>query len=249
MEELIAPPGHQRTLLGVQEMNRSKGRISPLPQAVQGAQSQLAGPAGEPGIKSEFGRMFSGIGTGVGTISSPVPTGAQLPFAAPGMMRRDDMDGNVIDLSVDPGNSKPGPQAARGKRRKLKEEDARNDDESTGRQTPVNGRAKKAKTHAHHHHQYVAPPFPCCCPLPELTRCLATITTTTTTILSRDHRLPETHPSRASRGPPPSRHPTGPLARSCRMSITMEFRALLRKAQAMLPTHESPRCRQAPLPS
>ena len=35
-----------RPFLGVQEMNR-KGRISPLPQAVQGAQGQIGGPGGE----------------------------------------------------------------------------------------------------------------------------------------------------------------------------------------------------------
>lgn len=46
--------------------SRRGGRNSPLPQAVQGAQSQLSGPGDEPGIKSEFGRMFSGIGSGVG---------------------------------------------------------------------------------------------------------------------------------------------------------------------------------------
>jgi len=36
----------QRTFLGVNEMNR-KGRVSPLPQAVQGAQGQIGGPGGE----------------------------------------------------------------------------------------------------------------------------------------------------------------------------------------------------------
>lgn len=74
----------QRNLLAIQELNRSKGRVSPLPQAVQGARSQshplLGGPGGEPGIKSEFGRMFSGIGGGV---SSPIAPGpAQLPFSS-----------------------------------------------------------------------------------------------------------------------------------------------------------------------
>ncbi|KAK0736521.1 histone deacetylation protein Rxt3-domain-containing protein [Apiosordaria backusii] len=151
MEELNAPHGPQRNLLGVQEINR-KGRISPLPQAVQGAQPQLAGPAGEPGIKSEFGRMFSGIGSGVGAISSPVPTGAQLPFNAMGLLRREEPEGALHEPVVE--IVKPG----RGKRRKLKEEDIRDEDGSTGRSTPVGGRAKKAKTHAHHHHQYVPVP-------------------------------------------------------------------------------------------
>ncbi|KAK4223628.1 histone deacetylation protein Rxt3-domain-containing protein [Podospora fimiseda] len=150
LDELSGPHGHQRNLLGVQEINR-KGRISPLPQAVQGAQPQLSGPAGEPGIKSEFGRMFSGIGTGVGAISSPVAAGAQLPFNS-GLLRREEPDGPLHEPVVEP--AKPG----RGKRgRKLKEEDVRDEEGSTGRQTPVGGRAKKQK-HGHHHHQYVSNP-------------------------------------------------------------------------------------------
>ncbi len=154
MEEMSTPHGHQRnSLLAIQEINR-KGRISPLPQAVQGAQPQLAGPAGEPGIKSEFGRMFAGIGTGVGNMLSPVPTGAQLPYNAGGLMRREDSDGAPPEPLI-LGDAPKGRDSARGKRRKLKEEDVRGDEESGGRQTPVGGRAKKAKTHSHHHHQYV----------------------------------------------------------------------------------------------
>lgn len=132
----------QRNLLAVQEMNR-KGRISPLPQAVQGAQPQLAGPAGEPGIKSEFGRMFSGIGTGVGTLSSPVPAGAQLAYTNTGLIRQDDAEAAPeppVETTKAPG---------RGKRRKLKEED----EEGSAAPTPAGGRAKKPK--GHHHHQYV----------------------------------------------------------------------------------------------
>ena len=56
------------------ENNKRSGRISPLPQAVQGAQGRVRGPASEPGIKNEFARMFSGIGSGVGSaMSTPVP--------------------------------------------------------------------------------------------------------------------------------------------------------------------------------
>lgn len=47
-EDPTQPTTHQRALLQIQEINR-RGRISPLPQAVQGAQPQLSGPAGEPG--------------------------------------------------------------------------------------------------------------------------------------------------------------------------------------------------------
>lgn len=105
------------------------------------------GPAGEPAIKSEFGRMFSGIGMGVRGIgvSSPGPSGAQIPFSNPNLRRED----------VEPPHQEPvteaAPPKARRKRGKPKEEDGKGDEDSTGRVTPV-GRAKRAKTHAHHHH-------------------------------------------------------------------------------------------------
>lgn len=64
-----------RSLLNISpELNR-RGRHSPLPQAVQGAQPRHVGPGGDnPGIKMEFGRMFSGLGSGVG---STTPTAGQ----------------------------------------------------------------------------------------------------------------------------------------------------------------------------
>ena len=153
VEEGPPPSGQSRNLLSVQEMNR-KGRVSPLPQAVQGAQPQLQGPADEPRIKSEFGRMFSGIGSGVrGGLGahSPVPGGAQLAHTNATLARRDD---NEIPEQLPEPPAKP----ARGKRRKAKDDEAKVDEDSTGRSTPA-GRAKRAKTHAHHHHhQYAANP-------------------------------------------------------------------------------------------
>ncbi|ROW08538.1 hypothetical protein VPNG_06238 [Cytospora leucostoma] len=133
------------------DMNR-KGRISPLPQAVQGAQPQIPGPPGEAGIKSEFGRMFSGIGSGVNDlkISNPVTSNPQVPFAGSGLGRRDDSDHTPQDMIIDPKGGRD--SSARGKRRKPKDDEAKGDEESTGRSTPV-GRAKRQKTHSHHHHQ------------------------------------------------------------------------------------------------
>ncbi|GKT94330.1 LOW QUALITY PROTEIN: histone deacetylation protein RXT3 [Colletotrichum tofieldiae] len=147
------PNNNQRNLLAVQEINR-KGRVSPLPQAVQGAQPQLPGPAGEPGIKSEFGRMFSGIGSGVTGlgVGSPVTAGAQLPYTNASLARRDETDSAAHESGPDTVAPKP-----KGRRRKLKEEDTKGDEESTGRLTP-SGRAKRPKTHGHHHHQYVPVP-------------------------------------------------------------------------------------------
>ncbi|CAI4211646.1 unnamed protein product [Parascedosporium putredinis] len=151
------PPGQHmlnRNHLAIQEMNRTKGRVSPLPQAVQGAQPQLHGPAGEPGIKSEFGRVFSGLG-GIGGlgVSSPVTSAPpSLPFSN-SMSRRDDADAGAHDSPAD--GAKMMREGSRGRRRKLKEEDPREDD-SSGRQTP-GGKAKRPKTLPHHHHHQYTP--------------------------------------------------------------------------------------------
>ena len=80
-EELQQP--NKNFLAAVLDNNKRGGRISPLPQAVQGAQGRMRGPASEPGIKNEFARMFSGIGSGVGSaMSTPVPleSGASISF-------------------------------------------------------------------------------------------------------------------------------------------------------------------------
>lgn len=142
----------QRGLLSVQD-NRRGGRVSPIPQAVQGAQSQQPGPAGEPSIKSEFGKIFPGIGSGVAlSLSSPVAgsTTGGLPFSG---SRREDLDSPSAHNSPIENGSSAIPRPF-GRRRKLKEEDRNDDDSSTGRQTP-NGRGKRTKHAAHRHiHQH-----------------------------------------------------------------------------------------------
>ncbi|KAI8656556.1 hypothetical protein NCS56_01260000 [Fusarium sp. Ph1] len=144
-DDASAPNG-QRNLLAIQEMNR-KGRISPLPQAVQGAQLQQPGPTGEPGIKSEFGRMFAGIGNGVMGVSSPIISAA-MPFTNASLGKREDSENLTPESGPDAGG-----KGTKGRRRKLKEEDGKGDDDSSGRLTPAN-RAKRPKTHQHHHHHH-----------------------------------------------------------------------------------------------
>lgn len=152
--EDTGPLNHQRNLLMVQE-NR-KGRVSPLPQAVQGVQPQQPGPAAEPGIKSEFGRMFSGIGSGVGTmgLSSPIASGASGPFTNASLAKRDEVDSSAADSAPDGnGNGNGSGKAQKGRRRKLKDEGA--DDDNSERLTP-GAKAKRVKGQQHHH-QYVQP--------------------------------------------------------------------------------------------
>lgn len=102
--------------------------------------------------------MFSGIGSGVSGLGmpSPVASGAHLPLPNSGLGRRDELDHAPQDLGSE---AKAGRDtASRNKRRKAKDDDAKGDEDSTGRSTPV-GRAKRLKTHSHHHHhQYVPTP-------------------------------------------------------------------------------------------
>jgi Histone deacetylation protein Rxt3 len=69
-----------RTILGLNAESK-RGRFSPVPQAVQGAQAHT--PVPDAGIKSEHGRVFSGLGGGLGTstgASSGRPGLAGSPF-------------------------------------------------------------------------------------------------------------------------------------------------------------------------
>jgi len=61
----------QRNYLPLSPDIHRTGRSSPLPQAVQGAQLKFTGPGRDFSIKNEFGRMFSGLGSGVGGQSTP----------------------------------------------------------------------------------------------------------------------------------------------------------------------------------
>jgi hypothetical protein len=143
-----------RSSLGIGPEGK-RGRASPLPQAVQGAQAQLVGPGADPSIKSEFGRIFQGLG-GIGGhlagISTP-PRQSPVP-------RRHGPDVEPIVLSDGEGakmtriNSK-GPK----KGRRVKEEDGKLDNESNdGRGTPLGSGARGAKrskvSHHHHLHQH-----------------------------------------------------------------------------------------------
>jgi hypothetical protein len=132
-----------RLLLGV-AADAKRGRFSPLPQAVQGAQAQSLGPDKIVKTESGSGRVFSGIGSGVPTPSIVPVTG--LPGLSASPFKRDDgtsrlSEENLMKVS----RSTPGI----GKRaRKLKDEEGRASSEmGEGRGTSVNGRGKRARHH------------------------------------------------------------------------------------------------------
>ena len=122
-----------RAVLALSAEGKGGGRFSPLPQAVLGAQPRSTVP--DVGIKTEQGRIFSGIG-GAG------PTGAGLNHGPVGLavspFRKDDGTAfrplNEEDrLKLTRSNSDMGKKA-----RKLKDEDARAGSEAEG-----NARAAK----------------------------------------------------------------------------------------------------------
>ena len=150
---------HSRSALALLiENSKRGGRFSPLPQAVQGAQGRTSGPASDPGIKNEFGRMFSGIGSGVGS-AGPTGSGTNTPFPPPsptmshGPQRRTPFS-NSADLNS---SSKPrtGIKNSR-KTRKVRDDESRPDleDGEGGTPTSAAARGMKKSRGTHHHHPH-----------------------------------------------------------------------------------------------
>jgi hypothetical protein len=150
-------PQQQRLFLGINDNKR--GRLSPLPQAVQGVQAQLVHAGREPGIKDEFGKMFSGIGSGVGSASNtPQPSnsiGQTPPFRHTPSKKPDGRNTPMAGIgngSSDLPTSGPGSRGGR-RPRKSKDESKISSESGEDRGTPsVRGGKKSRSSHSHHHH-------------------------------------------------------------------------------------------------
>ncbi|SMY20345.1 unnamed protein product [Zymoseptoria tritici ST99CH_1A5] len=150
---------HRAVLNLSPELNR-RGRNSPLPQAVQGAQPRHLGPGGNnPGIKTEFGRMFSGLGSGAGS-STPGPGHPMNGHATPSrgsparLVDSSEMSrGAPIEMDDNKGTTKTGSRGGKRNGRRAREE------VDSGRNTPdARGNKRSKTTHtAHHHHHHVHP--------------------------------------------------------------------------------------------
>jgi hypothetical protein len=125
------------------EASRRTGRASPLPQAVQGAQAQPLSIGKDPGIKSEFGRMFSGLGSGLSKGSVTPSRGSPMPQNRQGSFTYDPESGEMVRLQRV--NSQQGRKPKRVK-----------DDSNDGRGTPsgVRGAKRSKHTHTGHHHHH-----------------------------------------------------------------------------------------------
>ncbi|KAI9665681.1 MAG: hypothetical protein M1821_003615 [Bathelium mastoideum] len=164
---LSEDPSHQqRSLLGVSpEVNRSRARGSPLPQAVQGAQPHRTGPGDGPAVKHEFGRMFSGLGSGVGSntpIAGMTANGTVTPGRQTPTRMMDESERVNTGLEIDPEGTNLVREVSRGGRRgrRIKDEDRIGSDSGESRATPGLPRqrgSKRAKTsHPAHHFHHAA---------------------------------------------------------------------------------------------
>ena len=140
-----ALPQH-RHVLGVTADDKRGGRMSPFPQAVQGAQAQNIGP--ESGIKSEFGRVFSGIGSGVGTATAGPVGGIVPPSSTSSPFRSQDFGPRPVEEPL----SKVSRGGAAKRGRRTAGNDNRTDpDGGEDGMSAVSSRAAK-KTRHHHPH-------------------------------------------------------------------------------------------------
>lgn len=142
-----------RTMLATMFDNKRAGRISPLPQAVQGAQGQTRGPSTDPSIKNEFSRMFAGIGSGVGSNS-----GASTPFQPPSPKQNHDSDQRIPfssrkDLFELGKSSRNGSRAGKRSRKVKNDDDVEIIESHVVNPQTSSRRGEKKSRHGHHHHQ------------------------------------------------------------------------------------------------
>lgn len=150
---------HHRNLLTVGVDGKRGGRASPLPQAVQGAQAPYIGPAGEPAIKNELGRVFSGIGSGVGGVTAA--TGGSGPSTPLGTspFKRDSLTGRSMNgEGMDEASKLARPSSAAGRRsRKSRDEEQMEIEANDARGLLSARNARRSRHSHHHHHQYGLP--------------------------------------------------------------------------------------------
>lgn len=144
---------HRHSLAAILDGNK-RGRLSPLPQAVHGAQGRTDGPSRDPNIKNEFSRMFAGIGSGVSS-TGLAGSGASTPFP---QSPRQNAEG---EQRLPRGSLREGTDSRSGsrmgrKRSSLKEDDSREHESSEKRATSLSLGSKNLKRmkHSHHHHPH-----------------------------------------------------------------------------------------------
>ncbi|KAJ5598783.1 hypothetical protein N7537_008867 [Penicillium hordei] len=146
---------HHRSLLTVGVDGKRGGRASPLPQAVQGAQAPYIGPASEPAIKNELGRVFSGIGSGVGGVTAA--TGGSGPSTPLGTspFKRDSLTGRSMNgEGTDEASKLARPSSAAGRRSRKTRDEEQMEIEANDARGLLSARNARRSRHSHHHHHH-----------------------------------------------------------------------------------------------
>ncbi|CAG8063346.1 unnamed protein product [Penicillium olsonii] len=150
-EELL----HHRNLLAVGADGKRGGRASPLPQAVQGAQAPFIGPAGETAIKNELGRVFSGIGSGVGGVGATTGGSGQSTPLGSSPFKRDSLTGRSINGDpMDEAARIARPSSASGRRSRKSRDEEQMEIEANDPRGVLSARNARRSRHAHHHHHH-----------------------------------------------------------------------------------------------
>ncbi|OGM45437.1 hypothetical protein ABOM_006333 [Aspergillus bombycis] len=112
--------------------------------------------AGEAGIKSELGRVFSGIGSGVGGVTATTGSGPSTPMVA-SPFKRDSVTAKSANSEPTTDETRIGrPTSANGKRpRKSRDDDGRAETEAgTDARLAASARGSRRGRHVHHHHHH-----------------------------------------------------------------------------------------------
>ncbi|OGE53840.1 hypothetical protein PENARI_c007G04198 [Penicillium arizonense] len=146
---------HHRSLLAVGAEGKRGGRASPLPQAVQGAQAPFIGPAGESSIKNDLGRVFSGIGSGVGGVTASAGgSGPSTPLGS-SPFKRDSLTGRSINgEAIDEAARLARPPSASGRRSRRPRDEEQMELEANDPRGVLSARNARRSRHAHHHHHH-----------------------------------------------------------------------------------------------
>lgn len=146
-----------RALLNISPELGRKGRNTPQPQAIQGAQPRQSGPIKNNSRLNAFGRMFSGLGSGAGS-ATPGPgydmnhsPSRRSPSGAPedADMTRHEGLGNEYNKN----SAKAGTRGGRKGGRRSREDTSKGEIE--GRGTPdLRGGKRLKSVHHHHHHAH-----------------------------------------------------------------------------------------------
>ncbi|KAJ5554768.1 hypothetical protein N7535_007214 [Penicillium sp. DV-2018c] len=146
---------HHRSLLAVGADGKRGGRASPLPQAVQGAQAPFIGPSGEPAIKNDLGRVFSGIGSGVGGVTASTGGSGQSTPLGASPFKRDSLTGRSMNGDAVDDASKIGrPSSTADRRSRRPRDEEQMEIEASDPRGVLSARNARRSRHSHHHHHH-----------------------------------------------------------------------------------------------